>query len=87
MQAKRLHERIDTLCKKANELGVSVFIDAEESWIQKPIDELVLGLMAIYNRDKPIIYHTFQFYRKGQLTFYKNATKKQNLPILFLEQN
>ncbi len=76
VQAKRLHERIDTLCKKANELGVSVFIDAEESWIQKPIDELVLGLMAIYNRDKPIIYHTFQFYRKGQLTFLQECYEK-----------
>ncbi|MBK9271164.1 MAG: proline dehydrogenase family protein [Saprospiraceae bacterium] len=69
VQIRRLNQRMDSLCKKAFELGVSVFIDAEESWIQKPIDELAMRLMAQYNRKKPIIYQTFQLYRQGQLEF------------------
>ena len=38
---EKLEERFKQLCNKAHELGVGIFIDAEESWIQKPIDELV----------------------------------------------
>lgn len=79
-QAKKLEERIEALCRKAYEMGISVFVDAEESWIQKPIDHLVLKLMAHYNKEKPIIYHTFQLYRKGQLEFlqecYEQARSK-----------
>lgn len=70
---ERLEERFLSLCEKANELGVALFIDAEESWIQDPIDRLVDKYMAIYNRERPIIYNTFQLYRKGKLNYLQSS--------------
>jgi len=64
---ERLEERFAILCKKAYEMGVSIFVDAEESWIQKPIDDLVNKYMALYNKEKPIIYNTYQMYLSDRL--------------------
>ena len=36
----RVHERIDSICKEAAQLKVMVLIDAEETWIQNPVNEL-----------------------------------------------
>lgn len=58
----RVFDRVDSICRLAYEKDVSVLIDAEETWIQKPIDELSLKMMSIYNREKALIYYTFQMY-------------------------
>lgn len=58
----RVFERVDSICRLAYEKDVSVLIDAEETWIQKPIDELTLKMMSVYNREKALIYYTFQMY-------------------------
>ncbi|MDQ3141831.1 MAG: proline dehydrogenase family protein [Bacteroidota bacterium] len=73
MASERLEDRFVILCEKAQELGVSVFIDAEESWIQDPLDRLVDKYMPIYNKEKPILYNTFQMYRKGRLEYLKQC--------------
>ncbi len=70
---ERLEERFVSLCDRAAELGVSLFVDAEESWIQDPIDQLVDKYMPTYNKEKPIIYNTYQMYRKGRLDYLKNS--------------
>lgn len=84
VQFQRLEDRFAQLCKKAFEMGVSIFVDAEESWIQDPIDQLVMKYMAIYNKEKPIIYNTYQLYRKDRLEFLKDnfITAKENNFIL-----
>lgn len=81
---ERLEERFVELCDKAKEFGVALFVDAEESWIQKPIDDLVDKYLPIYNTEKPIIYNTFQMYRKGRLDYLKNSleTARSNNFIL-----
>lgn len=58
----RVFKRVDSICRLAYEKDVSVLIDAEETWIQKPIDEITLKMMSIYNREKALIYYTFQMY-------------------------
>lgn len=66
-------KRIYSLAEYASENGVSLFVDAEESWIQQPLDDLTFQLMEQYNKEKPIIYNTVQLYRKDRLTFLKEA--------------
>lgn len=63
----RVFERVDKICRLAYEKDVSVLIDAEETWIQKPVDELTLKMMSIYNREKALIYYTFQMYCHSML--------------------
>jgi proline dehydrogenase len=68
-------KRVDAICHAAREKGVSVLIDAEESWIQDPIDRLANMMMQRYNRDKAVVFNTFQMYRHDRLVFLKNTHK------------
>lgn len=62
-------KRIDAICYHASQKGVSIFIDAEESWIQDSIDHLVWLMMRRYNKERVVVYNTFQMYRKDRLSF------------------
>ncbi|MEM8906540.1 MAG: proline dehydrogenase family protein [Bacteroidota bacterium] len=62
-------KRVDAICHVAHELEVGVFFDAEESWIQYTIDHLVDLMMRRYNKEKVIVYNTFQMYRHDRLQF------------------
>ena len=62
-------KRIDAVCYHASKKGVSVFIDAEESWIQDSIDHLVWLMMKRYNKERVVVYNTFQMYRHDRLQF------------------
>jgi proline dehydrogenase len=62
-------ERTRALAKLAAEKGVILMVDAEESWLQKAIDELVEGLMAEFNKERPILYTTVQMYRRDRLEY------------------
>lgn len=66
-QFGRIVDRMDMLCSTAHRLGVRVFIDAEESWMQDTIDYLVIRMMERYNREVPVVYHTYQLYRTDKL--------------------
>ena len=61
--------RIDLICKAAYEAGTSVFIDAEESWIQDAIDQWTFDMMLKYNKEKCIVFNTLQMYRHDRLAF------------------
>ena len=65
--------RLDVLCKRASELGVKVFVDAEESWMQDTIDEMVVEMMMKYNKEHVIVYNTFQMYRVDKLAHIKDS--------------
>ncbi len=68
--------RIFDIAKLAYDKNVSLFVDAEESWIQQPLDELTYELMLLYNKEKPIIYNTAQLYRKDRLPFLKKCIEQ-----------
>jgi len=44
-------------------------IDAEESWIQNPVDAVTMLMMDEYNKGKVVIYNTIQMYRHDRLSF------------------
>ncbi len=67
---KRRWERI---CTAAYENGVNIFIDSEDSYIQDPIDEISYQLMEKFNREKPVVWNTYQLYRVGMLENIKIA--------------
>jgi proline dehydrogenase len=60
----KIRKRAEIICRMASEKGVPVYIDAEESWLQDTVDAMVYDLMKIYNREKAIVYNTFQMYRE-----------------------
>lgn len=68
---ERFKNRVDTLCEAAFKANVPVFIDAEETWIQNPVDELALEMMRKYNKEKAIVYNTAQLYRWDRIAYIK----------------
>lgn len=72
----RVKERVRKICEEAHKCNVSVFIDAEESWIQGAIDGLATSMMEKYNTENFIVYNTIQLYRHDRLAFLKNAYQK-----------
>jgi proline dehydrogenase len=69
----RAVNRVNKICKTAHENDVRIFIDAEESWFQDTIDKLCYEMMAKYNKEKAIVYNTYQLYRHDRLTALKYA--------------
>ena len=68
--------RVERLCSHAHAKGVSVLIDAEESWIQDTIDALATEMMATFNAGKAIVFNTIQLYRKGRLEFLRESHRR-----------
>lgn len=73
---KRAQERVRRIVKRASELKVKVLIDAEESWIQDPLDELVENLMAEFNQKEALVFHTLQMYRVDRLAYLERLIEK-----------
>lgn len=67
--------RINKICAAASQKQVGVLVDAEESWIQDPVDALTMKMMQLYNRNKAIVYNTIQLYRHDRLTFLKTSVE------------
>jgi len=59
--------RCEMICKTAFDKAVPIMIDAEETWIQNTIDELALDMMRKFNRERIIVYNTYQMYRHDKL--------------------
>ncbi|MDQ6813443.1 MAG: proline dehydrogenase family protein [Bacteroidota bacterium] len=68
---KRVKERMFRICTAAAENNIGVLVDAEESWIQDPVDRLTMEMMEIFNKEKPVVYNTIQLYRHDRLDFLK----------------
>ncbi len=68
---QRVVNRFDTTCKKAYDLGISLLIDAEESWMQDTADQLVEDMMRKYNKKKAVVFNTLQLYRWDRIDYLK----------------
>lgn len=63
-QMRRMLQRVDVLAKHAVENGVRLMVDAEQTYFQPAISRLTLEMQRIFNREKPVIFNTFQCYLK-----------------------
>ena len=70
---QRVQDRLLRICQAGFEKNVGVFIDAEETWIQDPVDVLVILMMEQFNKSKAVIYNTIQLYRHDRLEFLKDS--------------
>lgn len=66
-------KRIETICNAAFNNNVMILIDAEESWIQDPIDDIANLMMQHYNKQKPIVFNTFQMYLHTSMPYLKKS--------------
>jgi proline dehydrogenase len=72
---ERVKDRMYAICAAAAEKNIGVLIDAEETWIQDPVDRLTMEMMAEFNKGKIIVFNTIQLYRHDRLQFLKLSHK------------
>ena len=72
---QRAYERFNKICELAFNKDVKILVDAEESWIQDAIDQIVLEMMIKFNKDKAIVFNTSQMYRHDRLEYLKSLYK------------
>jgi proline dehydrogenase len=85
-QWERIKNRFKTVCASGKLHNVKILIDAEESWIQDAVDDLVLELMETFNTDALIVYSTLQTYRWDRLDYLKKIhikAKQTNFKLGF----
>ena len=75
---RRAYERFNKICEFAYKKDVKILVDAEESWIQDAIDQIVLEMMIKFNKDKAIVFNTSQMYRHDRLEYLKSLHKAAN---------
>lgn len=61
--------RMKKICSTAAAKKVAVLIDAEETWIQDPVDALTMLMMDEHNKTTAIVYNTAQMYRHDRYQF------------------
>jgi proline dehydrogenase len=76
---ERVEMRVHDLCKAAFQRKLKVMIDAEETWIQPAIDQLIESSMRQFNRSSPVVHTTMQMYRAdGMLRLEKAYSAAQS---------
>jgi proline dehydrogenase len=75
-EARKFHYRIEVLCRHAFEKQVRIMIDAEDSWYQPYIDDVVCEMMEKYNKETAIVYNTLQMYHLDRLEYFKILYEK-----------
>jgi proline dehydrogenase len=76
---QRVQERMLKICKVAADKNVGVLVDAEETWIQDPVDVITILMMEQFNKEKVIVYNTVQLYRHDRLKFLKDSLEAAEL--------
>ncbi|MEI2740022.1 MAG: proline dehydrogenase family protein [Chitinophagaceae bacterium] len=69
----RVRHRVMRVCETGADKKVGVLIDAEETWIQDPVDALTILMMDTFNKDRAVVYNTLQHYRHDRLQFLKDS--------------
>ncbi len=69
----RVRHRMMRICETAVEQKTGVLVDAEETWIQDPVDALTILMMDTFNKNKCYVYNTTQHYRHDRLQFLKDS--------------
>ena len=70
---QRVVDRLDRICEESSVKGIGVLVDAEDSWIQDPVDAMTMLMMDHYNKEKVVVYNTLQLYRHDRLAFLKDS--------------
>ncbi|MBP6432566.1 MAG: proline dehydrogenase family protein [Ferruginibacter sp.] len=65
--------RLLRICETAAQKNIGVLVDAEETWIQDPVDALTILMMDTFNPQKTVVYNTIQLYRHDRLVFLKDC--------------
>ncbi len=70
-EADLFRQRVEKLCRTAFDNDVRIMIDAEDVCYQNYIDEVVMDMMEKYNKQKAIVFNTYQMYRWDRMDVFR----------------
>lgn len=70
---QKVVERVTQIGQAGLDKNIGILIDAEESWIQEPVDALTMKMMEKFNRNAGVVYNTIQMYRHDRLQFLEDS--------------
>ena len=76
---QNVQRRMETICRTAAEKRIGVLVDAEETWIQDPVDVITILMMEKFNVQHVVVYNTIQLYRSDRLSFLKDSLEAAEL--------
>lgn len=69
LEWQRVEKRMRKICAVSSQKNIGVLVDAEETWIQDPVDAITILMMDELNKGKCTVYNTVQLYRHDRLKF------------------
>ncbi len=72
----KMKNRYLVLSQAAYDNNVRLLIDAEDSWYQDTVDEVVYEMMEQFNKERAIVFNTYQMYRWASLQNIKQAHER-----------
>jgi proline dehydrogenase len=72
---QKVETRLRKIGDAAGAKNIGMLVDAEESWIQDPVDALTLLLMNEYNKSRAVVFNTVQLYRYDRMEFLTNMLR------------
>ena len=76
---ERVQQRMEKICRTAADKNIGVLVDAEETWIQDPVDVITILMMEKFNKAHAVVYNTIQLYRHDRLKFLKDSLEAAEL--------
>ncbi len=73
---ERVKQRFIACCELAKAKKMKLLIDAEESWIQPAINQIVEEMMQRYNKESALVHTTAQMYLRDKLDYLHYLAKK-----------
>lgn len=68
-ELERGEHRLGRLAGAASAAGASLFVDAEQSWLQPAIDRAIERVMRAENGDRAVVHTTVQLYLRDRLAY------------------
>ncbi len=79
VEFEKVRNRLIKICEVAAKNNIGVLIDAEETWIQDPVDALTMQMMEIFNKNNVVVFNTIQLYRHDRLRFLEDSFEQSKL--------
>jgi proline dehydrogenase len=84
LEVDRFRSRVEKLCSTSYENGVRIMIDAEDHCYQDFVDEVVMEMAEKFNRDRAIVFNTYQMYRWDRLEVFRKDLERARLKNFYL---